>query len=315
MPKMAANAWKLGDSFWAEVNKGHKMTLRAFIKVAILLSAALALAGCEEGANPFGSAGKGVEGSAVEQSSSTKLVVHDVEAPEVFQVAEAGLWDGRPSLGGVWVAHPTAVDPMRVIIRNEVNGKFVIGALFRRERENPGPRLQVSSDAADALGMLAGQPVKINVTALRSEEVQEKPEATAAATLDAPEEIDTPEAIETETLDPIASATAALDAVDAKATPTASAPKASTATASKSSNSSVKKPYLQLGIFSVEANARGTAEQMRKAGIVPTVKEQSSKGKTFWRVIVGPVNSASEKEALLVKVKAQGFSDAYFVTN
>ena len=29
------------------------------------------------------------------------------------------------------------------------------GALFRRERENPGPILQVSSDAANALDMLA----------------------------------------------------------------------------------------------------------------------------------------------------------------
>jgi hypothetical protein len=34
------------------------------------------------------------------------LAERDVEAPEVFDVTDAGLWDGRPSLGGVWVAHP-----------------------------------------------------------------------------------------------------------------------------------------------------------------------------------------------------------------
>jgi rare lipoprotein A len=42
----------------------------------------------------------------------------DVEAPEVFDVTDEGLWDGRPSLGGVWVAHPDATDPERVMIRN-----------------------------------------------------------------------------------------------------------------------------------------------------------------------------------------------------
>ena len=29
-----------------------------------------------------------------------------VETPGVFTVSEDGVWDGRQSLGGVWVAHP-----------------------------------------------------------------------------------------------------------------------------------------------------------------------------------------------------------------
>jgi len=96
----------------------------------------------------------------------------DVPAPEVFQLTERGLWDGRPSLGGVWIAHPTARDPERVLIRNTATGAEVVGALFRRERENPGPRFQVSSEAASALGIVAGQPVDIAVTALRVERVE-----------------------------------------------------------------------------------------------------------------------------------------------
>ena len=71
-------------------------------------------------------------------------------------MTDQGLWDGRPSLGGVWVAHPDVTEPERVIIRNEANGKFVIGALFRRERELPGPKLQMSSDAAAALERAGG---------------------------------------------------------------------------------------------------------------------------------------------------------------
>ena len=43
------------------------------------------------------------------------------------------------------------------------------------------------------------------------------------------------------------------------------------------------------------------------------VKKQSSKGKTFWRVIVGPAKSASDRTEMLRKIKAKGFADAYAV--
>ena len=139
-------------------------TLAAFAVTALL-------AGCEEGAT-FLQASPEVEDAPVEGGPTAASVVEqDVEAPDVFAANEAGLWDGRPSLGGVWVAHPEAADPERVLIKNEANGSSVVGALFRRERENPGPRLQVSSDAAQALGLLAGQPAVLNVVALRREEV------------------------------------------------------------------------------------------------------------------------------------------------
>ncbi|MCF6317598.1 MAG: SPOR domain-containing protein [Marinosulfonomonas sp.] len=273
-------------------------------RLSLLTSVAITLAGCEDGKsfNPFKPKDGGTEAAAPANSSSTRLVERDVESPEVFQATDDGLWDGRPSLGGVWVAHPDVADPERVIIRNTANGKFVIGALFRRERENPGPKLQISSDAADALGMLAGQPEKLNVTALRREEVAEDAPTPSDQTLDAPETID-----ET-TLDPIASAAAAIDAADGTslATKPAATPKPA---------SSLTKPYIQLGIFSVKSNATNTADNMRKAGMVPLVKEQASSGKTFWRVLVGPAGNSSDRAVLLKKIRSLGFSDAYFVTN
>ncbi|MES2549935.1 MAG: SPOR domain-containing protein, partial [Pseudomonadota bacterium] len=97
----------------------------------------------------------------------------DIEAPEIYQATDSALWDGRPSLGGIWVAASDVVNPERVVIFNPASGKSITGALFKRERENPGPRLQLSSDAAEALGILAGQPTEIRVTALRKEEVAE----------------------------------------------------------------------------------------------------------------------------------------------
>lgn len=334
---------------------------RRGIRLAGALLATAALGACSEGDSLafLQPKSEGVE-VARNETSTTKLVERDVEAPDVFSATEAGLWDGRPSLGGVWVAHPDVSEPERVIIRNTSNDKFVIGALFRRERDIPGPRLQASSDAAAALGMLAGAPVQLNVTALRREEVSPEPSAPPAAAApvadvpaDADAEIadaadiaigDTAAPVETEVLD-TTTATAAntepptpkkswfgaglfgkrnkdvgepLNALDPQPI-AASASSVETKPLASSSpppqKSSLDKPYVQIGIFSVEENANNTADQMRNNGIVPTVFEQSSNGKEFWRVVVGPAQSSSERASLLKKIKGIGFSDAYAVTN
>ena len=151
-------------------------------KFGVVLITSVILSGCEEGLQGlnFGK-GKTAEAKTAEATpgvgNKIKLVERDVEAPEVFEKNENALWDGRPSLGGVWIAHPDSKQPERVIIRNEANNKFVIGALFRRERDNPGPSLQLSSDAAAELGVQAGSPTKVRVTALRRETVNETPPA------------------------------------------------------------------------------------------------------------------------------------------
>ena len=54
---------------------------------------------------------------------------------------------------------------------------------------------------------------------------------------------------------------------------------------------------------------------MRQDGMVPTVKKQSSSGKTFWRVLVGPAQTEGEVAGLLKKIKANGFTDAYAVSS
>lgn len=153
------------------------------------------LIGCVEGGGKAGDAG----GSGMVAAPGKKSGARDVEAPDVFQATDSALWDGRPSLGGIWVASPDVENPERVVMFNPATGKSITGALFKRERDNPGPRLQLSSDAAEALGILAGQPTEIRVTALRKEETA-APAAPATAAAPA---------------DPAAIASAALDAVDA----------------------------------------------------------------------------------------------------
>ncbi len=137
-----------------------------------LLAAAVALAGCD-------TVRTGADGMSGARSAAAgaRFVERDVEMPEVFQMEEPGLWDGRPSLGGIWVAHPAATDPERVIIRNVETGTSIAGALFRRERDHPGPRFQISSEAANALGILAGRPTPIRVTAVRLQQVEIAPPA------------------------------------------------------------------------------------------------------------------------------------------
>lgn len=342
----------------------------ALARVLLVVSATALLAGCQGEGSPFGKtagpgdaapeaaaaldAPAGAEGEVAPDAAarpvkgaakSVKLVDRDVEAPEVFSVTDMALWDGRPSLGGVWVASPDAVDPERVILRNAENGKFVIGALFRRERDNPGPALQISSDAAAALGLLAGQPGKIGVTALRREEAPVTAPDASKPLLDAAE------TVETEAMDPTApGGEAALPAAgEAAAAPTAPKPKgfslfkkkpkvtggpvapvvtsqpldagaattapAATAPASPAPAAAAapapKAPaaagLIQIGIFSVEANARRAVDTLAKAGVAATIHAETSQGKAFWSV-----TAAGGSEAL-AKVKAAGFADAYML--
>jgi cell division septation protein DedD len=288
------------------------------VKAAALTGVLALLSACQDGQSFFSrkSDAEGETAGAGDGNSaqSVRLVERDVEAPDVFQLTDGGLWDGRPSLGGVWVAHADVRDPERVIIRNTANDKFVIGALFRRERDNPGPPIQVSSDAAEALGMLAGQPAQLNVVALRRDEVAETPDPAPA---EAP--IETADEIEALPLDQPDEAVAAAperpaEIAAAATAPLAAAPDAA-ATRAAPAASTPSNAFVQIGIFSVEANANNTATALRGAGMIPTVRTQTASGKTFYRVVVGPASSASEKTALLGKVKGLGFNDAYFTSN
>ncbi|WP_170422490.1 SPOR domain-containing protein [Ruegeria arenilitoris] len=165
--------------------------------LAMLAVVSVVLAGCEEALSTDGAA-VDADNSQTDTDGSIELFPDlsgspkdSVEAPDVFLVSEAGLWDGRPSLGGIWVAHPDVTQPERVRIKNARNNKSVTGALFRRERDLPGPALQLSSAAAEELGILAGAPTEVEVVALRRKEPEPKPEPVE----EKPEVEETPEAV------------------------------------------------------------------------------------------------------------------------
>ncbi|WGV16308.1 SPOR domain-containing protein [Fuscovulum ytuae] len=286
------------------------------MRSALLLSTVLMLAACQPGQNPFARKAddSGAATDAAAPARSVTLVDRDVEAPEVFQVTDQALWDGRPSLGGVWVASPDATDPERVILRNPANGKFVIGALFKREAFNPGPKLQISSDAADALGLLAGQPGTLSVTALRREEVPAETDATRPL-LDANEPVTATAAAEAAPAAPAAPGSVSVAAIAANAIDKAEAAQPAAPVISSAPTGTAPAPAagaitVQIGIFSQEPNANRAVQTLQKAGISATSRKETTQGKTWWSVTA---TGTGGREALLTKVRGLGFSDAYVI--
>ena len=375
------------------------------------------LAGCSETGN--GDAATRAGGSTGLAAVGARAIERDIEAPEIFSMEEPGLWDGRPSLGGVWVAHPEATNPERVMIRNQQTGETVVGALFRRERENPGPRFQISSEAANALNILPGQPTTVSVVALQLQRIEpeparaepeaasaeaedtardaptladggadaaEQPAQTAAAPAQA-ETDDEPRGLRRlfsrrsdprDGTDSGESADIAITPLpDSTATPSArdaaqSAAATATATASAAAEarpaprerrglaalfsrgdrasqpddsaqadalipipeetprdgalsplasstpatppaSTLDRPFVQIGIFSVEANATGARERMQRAGLDAEIRRGQMNDTRFWRVVVGPAQDRAGQAAILEQVRAMGFGDAYTV--
>ena len=100
----------------------------------------------------------GAEAAAVPQPEAEPAALADVSG--------CVAWDGRASLGGVWVAHAHVSDPLRVRIARVSNGASVDGWLFRRDPPEAGPELQISSEAASELGIDANAPTMLSVERL-----------------------------------------------------------------------------------------------------------------------------------------------------
>lgn len=361
------------------------MARSSFGKWPLLVGALVLLAACEEGAG-------------LRPGAGTAPAASDVEAPDVFEASETGLWDGRPSLGGIWVAHPDVGTPRRVLVVNTTNGKETVGALFRRERNNPGPRIQISSDAASELGILAGQPTALRVVALEREEpapdagevvpdtempIADDPAndpgespiapaadpvaAAAAAAIDAavdasgalPDAVPVPEAAVPSSggrSRPAEAEAAGAEAAGSDVAPEAAAvepepvpedapptsfgrrrtppPEAEAAgeapvapsgapaevsvapldggsAAPAQPTGALSKPYVQAAVFSTEEAARNASAQLRNAGLTTVIRQTSSGSRTLWRLLVGPAATQADRDAMLRKVRAAGYADAY----
>ncbi|WP_313534159.1 SPOR domain-containing protein [Haematobacter sp.] len=82
-------------------------------------------------------------------------------APDVLRLSGSAVWDGRPTLGGLWIARP-GVESRRVLVEGR-NGSAAATLLPNMSRDQ---RFQLSSDLAGVLGVSAGQGIAVRVTAL-----------------------------------------------------------------------------------------------------------------------------------------------------
>lgn len=75
-----------------------------------------------------------------------------------------------------------------------------------------------------------------------------------------------------------------------------------------------ERPFTQVGLFRVEANARSARDQLQRAGLPTDIRRGQSQGRPFWRVVVGPARDTVENVRLLEQARALGFADAYHVS-
>ncbi len=263
----------------------------------------LALAGCAEG----------LSGAAPDiplpNGNSVETVEIDVTAPEAFSITDKALWDGRPTFGGVWIAYPDIEKPERVRIRNNTTGKEVIGALYKRERDFPGPKIELSADAAAALGVQAGTPVELTIIALRRKTVEVVVEV-ETLNMTTPLRRPTPEPTEVTTPieEPVAAAI-----VEPTPTPIIATAIEETALPPVSSViEAADRPgtYVQVATLQDKARAEVTVAKLTTAGLDAEIRERQIGGKTLYRIIVGPAKTPEALEIMMSVVIELGYTDA-----
>ena len=75
------------------------------------------------------------------------------------------------------------------------------------------------------------------------------------------------------------------------------------------------KPFIQVGIFGVQNNAKKTKDQMLNLNLPVNILDFQIKEKPYWRVVVGPASTSDSRKNMLKAIKSAGFTDAYYVSN
>lgn len=75
----------------------------------------------------------------------------------------------------------------------------------------------------------------------------------------------------------------------------------------------IDRPFVQIGIFSVEQNAVNARAQMQRAGLSAEISARAGRREPVLRVVVGPAASTGDRGQILQRVRGLGFADAYAV--
>lgn len=205
--------------------------------------------------------------------------------PSAFYAADLAQWDGARTLPGIWIAHPMAETARRVRLTNGETGAQVDAAMFRRDPNLSGPRIIVSSEAAERLGLMPGHATPVTIEGLAYRVDTEAVVAGAAA-----ESVPTPAEV-------LAEATAA--------EPVASAPAPDGA-----GDITDGRHFIQAGVFGQPEIAARLVEKLRAADLPASELPLTLGERQLTRVLVGPYRTIAERDSALETVRKLGPADA-----
>lgn len=265
--------------------------------------ALLAIAACE----PVVESQQAPAPSQTPTATTTQAAAVEVATPrpDLYSVRALAAWDGRPSLGGAWIAHPDVTSAERASITEVATGRTITAALFRRDPSIPGPPFQLSADAAQQLGIQPGVSVELDVVAVRMTTVtppQPAPvvePAIAEAAPAAVEQVEPAETLIATAPEPRPELTPAVEPTPAPE-PAAPAP---------TNGAAPERPYMQVGTFGVAANATALVQRLQAEGL----SAQTVTAGALTRVVVGPAASAAEQAIMRDALRDMGFTDALAV--
>jgi len=278
-----------------------KISGRQF-RAATAVCAILALTACEEQFNVQTDDVPTARAQVVANASTSETVT---PRPDLFSLRALAAWDGRPSLGGAWIAHPDVQSAERASITEVATGRTITAALFRRDPSIPGPPFQISAEAAQELGIQPGLTVEVDVVAVR------------IATADA-DVAEVPVEEEVPTVEAVASAPPAPSAVSVRDAPAQvqPAPRAPGETTARpapppapANDAAPERPFMQVGMFGVTSNAATLVERLKTAGLDARAVPSGA----LSRVVVGPAQSAAELALIREALREMGFDDALAV--
>lgn len=320
------------------------MTRHIIVSFSALAALAL-VSGCDQlGAG----AETDVPAAAQGEPGVLRVEERETERPDIYSREARGLWDGRISLGGRWVAIPEDIKADRVRITNQSNGTVIEGALFQRDANLPGPYYMVSMDAAQALGMDPGVPADLKVVVVRTETVEIPAPTPVPVEAPAEEEADDGGAAAAEgavaggaiaaTALPDAAAPAAPDAavaaapepvtsplentvldalrrVESGSGTSAAAPAAATAAApaapAADPGAEPPAPYLQVASGSNREGADAVLRRVKGADLPGTVRSGGTDAAPIYRVVAGPFETRGDYEAARAALRELGYEDAF----
>ncbi|MEO0343595.1 MAG: SPOR domain-containing protein [Pseudomonadota bacterium] len=249
----------------------------------------------------------------------TRILRGEVERPDIFNQEGAAIWDGRPALGGQWVASTQTRDLERVRVTNLENGEVIEAALFKIEPGTPGPGLILSSDAAQALEIVPGTPTQIKIVALReAERVQSAPietEATSGSTTNA----DPTGAQSNDNADSATSNAPLNTAIPTPRGPSPEVARRNTAGTSALEEAVVEPaatqqtadPVLEIAAFKTEAEADTALSQLKVAGLNAQKTQKRGLLNTRWVIFAGPFDTPEELIAARKAATEAGFDEAF----